>query len=134
MTAEVSGPDKVAWVHIENRRLLVGRNRGATRFYLPGGGREAGESDMQTLAREVLEELDVTIDINTATHVGTYQARRDGRDDYLVFVTYTAQHHGTVEPKAEVEELAWVTSVEGYLVTDAERQLMETLVARGVLD
>ena len=41
--------DKIAWIHLEERRLLVARNAGRERFYLPGGKREPGESDVQTL-------------------------------------------------------------------------------------
>lgn len=134
MTSGVAGFDKVGWVHIVDRRLLVGRNRGRSLFYLPGGAREQGESDLQTLAREVAEELGVTIRLESASHVGTYLSPRDGRDGHLRFITYTALHDGTIAPHSEVEELAWVTAADGHRVTDAERQLMATLAERGLLD
>ncbi|NUO34405.1 MAG: DNA mismatch repair protein MutT, partial [Dermatophilaceae bacterium] len=38
--------DKIAWIHLEQRRLLVARNAGRERFYLPAGKRETGESDL----------------------------------------------------------------------------------------
>lgn len=44
--------DKIAWIHLEQRRLLTARNAGRDRFYLPGGKREPGESDLETLVRE----------------------------------------------------------------------------------
>lgn len=134
MTPTHSGLEKVAWVHIVDRRLLVGRNRGASRFYLPGGHREPGESDLQTLSREVTEELGVIIKPETVSHVGTYQALRDGRDDLLTYIAYTAGHDGLIAARSEVKELAWVTSADGDRVTDAVRQVMTTLVDRGELD
>lgn len=130
----VVGADKIAWVHIENRRLLVARNEGAQRFYLPGGAREPGETDVQALAREVEEELAVRIDPTTARHIGTYVAQRDNSQDDLIFIAYSADHDGGPVASMEVAELAWITRSEGHLVTDAARQLMQTLVQRDVLD
>lgn len=132
--AKHSGVEKVGWVHIVDRRLLVGRNRGRTLFYLPGGAREDGESDLQTLAREVTEELGATIRLESVSHVGTYVVFRDGRDDLITFIAYTAEHEGDLTPHSEVEELAWVTSADGTRVTEAERELMATLVDRDLID
>ncbi|MFC7623584.1 NUDIX domain-containing protein [Microlunatus sp. GCM10028923] len=134
MTPRHSGVEKVAWVHVVERRLLVGRNRGRTLFYLPGGAREPGESDVQTLAREVTEELGVTIRLHTVSHVGTYLPTRDGRDDLLTYIAYTALHDGTIAPHSEVEELDWVTTADGDRVTGAVREVMATLVARNLID
>lgn len=130
----IVGVDKIGWVQIVDRRLLVGRNRNAQRFYLPGGGREPGETDVQTLVREVSEELGVRLNPGTASHVGTYVAARDNSPDELIVVAYTAEHQGEPTPSAEVVELAWVTSADGDVVTDAERQLMETLAERNLID
>lgn len=130
----VIGADKIAWVHIKNRRLLVARNEGAQRFYLPGGAREPGETDVQALAREVEEELAVRINPTTARHIGTYVAQRDNSHDDLIFIAYSADPDGEPVASMEVAELAWITSSEGHLVTDAARQLMQTLVQRDVLD
>lgn len=131
---DVVGPDKIGWVHVVDRRLLVGRNRGAERFYLPGGGREDGETDVETLVREAEEELGIRLDPDSAQLVGRYRARRDRSEDDLVFIAYTADHSGTPEPRMEVVELAWVTSADGDRVTDAERQLFRTLRAADLID
>ncbi|HET6311147.1 MAG TPA: NUDIX domain-containing protein [Candidatus Nitrosotalea sp.] len=40
---------------MENRRLLTVRTSGKDAFYLPGGKREPGESDLDALLREVRE-------------------------------------------------------------------------------
>ena len=49
--------DKLAWLRIENGRVLCTRSRGKDAFFLPGGKRESGESDEAELIREVREEL-----------------------------------------------------------------------------
>jgi len=52
---------KVAFVHVKDRKVLVALNRGNDTWFLPGGQREAGETEEQTLIREVKEELAVDI-------------------------------------------------------------------------
>jgi 8-oxo-dGTP pyrophosphatase MutT (NUDIX family) len=66
--------DTVAWVHLEDGRILCARPRGKDVFYVPGGKREGGESDLQTLLREIAEELTVALRPETVRHAGTYQA------------------------------------------------------------
>jgi 8-oxo-dGTP pyrophosphatase MutT (NUDIX family) len=132
--SRVTPPDKIAWILIRERKLLVGRNERATRFYLPGGGREDGETDLQVLEREIAEELSVRIDNSTALHVATVVARRDNSEDDLVYIAYSAEHHEEPRPSMEVVELAWVTTADGDRVTDAERQIMAILHGRGLVD
>ena len=45
--------DKLAWMRIENQKMLCVRTRGKDKFYNPGGKRKDGETDMQALVREV---------------------------------------------------------------------------------
>lgn len=46
--------DKVAWLHLEDARILSTRSRGKDAYYLPGGKREPGESGEQCLRREFI--------------------------------------------------------------------------------
>ncbi|MEV5840425.1 NUDIX domain-containing protein [Streptomyces sp. NPDC051985] len=66
-------PEKGAWVLVRDGRVLVTRNRGVDVFYFPGGKREPGGSDAETLAREIDEELQSRIDTTTMEHVGTVE-------------------------------------------------------------
>ena len=53
--------DKIAWIRLEDGAILSSRSRGKDVYYLPGGKREPGESDVDTLVREIREELSVAI-------------------------------------------------------------------------
>ena len=64
--------DKIAWIRLADGKILSTRSRGKDVYYLPGGKREPGETDVQTLVREIREELDVTIAPASASHVGTF--------------------------------------------------------------
>jgi len=71
--------DNVALVHIHDRKLLVARSRGKDRWYLPGGKREPGESDEETLTREIREELSVEMASPPEAWSGWPVTRRCGR-------------------------------------------------------
>ena len=62
--------DKLAWLHIENRKVQCVRSTGKSTFYLPGGKRDLGESDEEALLREIKEELTVDLDISTLSYFG----------------------------------------------------------------
>ena len=98
--------DTVAWVHLEDGRILCARPRGKDVFYVPGGKREGGESDLQTLLREIAEELTVALRPETVRHAGTYQA--DHPDGTVVLMScYTAEYSGALAASSEIDELAW---------------------------
>lgn len=127
--------DKVAWLRIEDGRVLAARSRGKDTFYLPGGKREPGESDVDTLLREVAEELSVTVVRGTASLVGTFEAPAHGRDaDVVVRMTcYTADYEGTLAPNNEVEELRWLGQADASLVSPASRLVLDHLYAESLI-
>ena len=125
--------EKIAWVVIRDGRLLVARNQGREKFYLPGGRQEPGETDAQTLAREIAEELTAVIVESTMRHVATVTADRDGADGSVHMTCYAADHHGKLVPASEIAEVAWVTGADLDQVSPAEQQVMAILMARGQL-
>jgi 8-oxo-dGTP pyrophosphatase MutT (NUDIX family) len=125
--------DKVAWIHLNgDGRLLTARNIGVTLFYLPGGRREPGESDADTLVREVAEELAVDVDPGSLEHVGTFE--EPGPASTVRRMTcYTAAYAGTPVATSEIEELRWLTLAERHHVSTIDQLVLDALAASGLL-
>ena len=124
--------DTVAWVCLEDGRILCARPRGMEVFFIPGGKREDGESDMQTLLREIAEELTVALRRETVRHVGTYQAEQP--DGTVVRMScYSAGYAGTLAASSEIDELAWFGYADRPRVPPVDQLLFDDLNAAGGL-
>jgi 8-oxo-dGTP diphosphatase len=124
--------DTVAWVHLERGRILCARPHGKDVFYIPGGKREGAETDLQTLRREITEELTVALAPETVRHVGTYEA---GHPDGTVvrMSCYTADYQGTLTASSEIDELAWFGYADRPRVPAVDQLLFDDLRAAGRL-
>jgi ADP-ribose pyrophosphatase YjhB (NUDIX family) len=128
--------DTVAWVRVENGRILCARPRGKDVFYIPGGKREGGESDLQVLLREISEELTVMLWPETVRHVGTYEAdQADGHPGGAVvrMSCYTGDYAGTLAPSSEIDELAWFCYADRSRVPAVDQLLFDDLKVAGEL-
>jgi 8-oxo-dGTP diphosphatase len=128
--------DTVAWVHLENARILCARPRGKDIFYIPGGKREGAESDLQTLLREIAEELTVALLPGTVTHLGTYEAVQPPGHPDAVRVRmscYAAGYSGTLAASSEIDELAWFRYADRPRVPAVDQLLFDDLRAAGQL-
>ncbi|MDT0446416.1 NUDIX hydrolase [Streptomyces johnsoniae] len=127
--------DTVAWVHLADGRILGARSRGKELFYIPGGKREPGESDVQTLVREVREELAVALDPDSAEHVGTYTAQAEGHPDGTLvrMACYTARHEGTPRASNEIEEIAWLSLADRHRTPLVDQAAFDALAEAGRL-
>ena len=128
--------DKLAWIHICNRRVLSTRSRGRDCYYIPGGKRELGESDLLALVREVREELSVDLDRATVEPFGVYTAQAHGhRAGIQVRMTcYQAAYHGELRAASEIEEVRWVTTADAHLCSPVDQIILRGLQARDLID
>ncbi|MFD1542297.1 NUDIX hydrolase [Nonomuraea guangzhouensis] len=127
--------DKIAWVHLQDGKILSTRSRGKDAYYIPGGKREPGETDLDTLIREIDEELAVAIIPASATHFGTFQAQAHGHANGVTvqMTCYTADYRGTPTPSSEIEELTWLTYADRDRVSPVDQIIFDHLHQTGRL-
>ncbi|NBH02928.1 NUDIX domain-containing protein [Amycolatopsis sp. SID8362] len=126
--------DKIAWLHPLDGRILSTRSRGKDVYYLPGGKREPGESDAETLIREIHEELDVAIVPGSITPAGVFEAEAHGHAGTPVRMTcYTAEYSGTLKASSEIEEVAWLTYADRDRVSAVDQLIFDHLHETGQL-
>jgi len=118
-------------------RLLEVRKRGTVKYILPGGKREEGESDVETLVREIDEELGCQLRSETIVFLGCFSDAAADMDNTAVTVRlYAAQHIGEPSPRSEIENLKWFspdTENSSILAPSLENQIVPSLSAWGHL-
>ncbi|WP_328612561.1 NUDIX domain-containing protein [Amycolatopsis sp. NBC_00355] len=127
--------DKIAWLHLVDGRILSTRSRGKDVYYLPGGKREPGETDAQTLVREVREELSVEIAEPAIQPAGVFEAQADGKASGVVvrMTCFTADYTGTLVASSEIEEIAWLGYADRARVSAVDKIIFDHLHESGQL-
>ena len=121
--------DKLAWIHVRNRRVLAARSHGKEAFYMPGGKRESGESDCAALIREIREELSISLRADSIVSAGQFRAQADAKPlGVMVRITcYEASFDGEIRPASEIAEVVWLRHADGDRCSAAARLVLEHL-------
>ena len=103
---------KAGGVIIRDRKFLVTRSAGKDFFIAPGGKLEKDETPHQALKRELTEEIQIDIDLNTLENLGTFYAEAAGKDGIMLemFVFIVNDYKGEPTPSSEVEEIKWINT------------------------
>ena len=101
---------KYGLVAFRDRRLLLCRPYAFPDLIMPGGLREAGESHMVTLLREIREELgpDAVLDESSLRWFGHFEDLAAGLANTVIEMdVYRGELRGELVASAEIAELVW---------------------------
>ena len=127
--------DKIAFIEIQDGKILSTKSKGKTKYYIPGGKREEGESDEQTLIREIHEELSIDILPNTSEYIGKFSAQSDGAKEGInvIMTCYKAKYSGSLLANNEIEEIRWLNYNELDIISEVDKKIFKFLNERGEL-
>ena len=127
--------DKLAWIELRDGKILSTRSKGRTRYFLPGGKREAGETDFQALYREIQEELSINLVEESVTFTGIFQAQADSHPEgvQVKMTCYRGAYTGTIVPANEIEEVVWLSYQDRYLTSAVDQIIFDWLKERELL-
>ena len=127
--------DKLAWIYLKDKKILVTRTKGKDAWFMPGGKRIEGETDEHALVREVKEELNLDLIPSSIRFYGTFQAQAyDKPSGTLVRLTcYTADFNGTPVPTNEIAAFDYFNYAQKEKTTPAGYLLFEDLKQKGLL-
>lgn len=127
--------DKLAWIELQDGKILGTRSKGKDVFYIPGGKREEGESDEQALCREIQEELSVNLLPESIQYLETFQAQAHGHAEGIIvkMTCYTAQYDGQLEASSEIEEIRWLYHEDKAICSTVDVLIFDWLHERGLL-
>ncbi len=128
--------DKLAWIHIKERRVLGTLSKGKDTYYLPGGKREVGETDEQALLREIKEELTVNLAPDTLEFVGQFEAQAHGKPKGVKvrMTCYSGEYSGTLKANAEIAEICWLNHDDRFKCSAVDIIILDSLKESKLID
>ena len=127
--------DKIAWIYLKDKKILSTLSKGKDKYYIPGGKREIYENDVETLVREIKEELSVDIEIDSIRYYGAFKAQAHGQKEGIVvkMSCYTSDFKGELKEDSEISKIVWLTYNDLDKISPVDKLIFEDLHNKGLL-
>ena len=121
--------DKIALLYLKDGKILSTLSKGKDTYYLPGGKREPGETDEETLVRECREELSIDINKDTIKYYGTFSAQAHGKAEGVLvkMICYMADFDGELKANSEIQEIRWLKYSDLDKISPVDKLIFEDL-------
>ncbi|OGY23068.1 MAG: hypothetical protein A2Y57_00170 [Candidatus Woykebacteria bacterium RBG_13_40_7b] len=97
---------KISLAIIKDDKILLVRNKGFKSLLSPGGQLEKDEGDLESLQREIKEELNTVVDGDSLKYLETFEDLAADREDTKVRIKlYLGEIKGNPTPSSEVSEI-----------------------------
>ncbi len=128
--------DKIAWIYIKDKKILSTLSKGKDKYYIPGGKREQYENDIETLVREIKEELSVDILTDSVRYYGAFKAQAHGKKEGIIvkMSCYMADFNGELKEDSEISKIVWLTYDDLEKISPVDKLIFEDLHAKGLID
>jgi 8-oxo-dGTP pyrophosphatase MutT (NUDIX family) len=128
---------KSALVVIKDNKILMTREgQNEFVFYMLGGTIEDGESEIDCLLREVVEEAGVQVDANSLKYLAEFENGAHGKINTRVNIKlYYGELVGEAVPSSEVVEIAYFdSSIDPKHLTPVSEEIFAWLNAQGYIN
>lgn len=94
-------------VVVKGDKLLLAYSKNKKAWYLPGGKIDEGESSLETLQREIFEELNIVLNVERLKYYCHITAPAYGEDPPIIMEQdcFIYQLNEKIEPKNEIGEV-----------------------------
>ncbi|CAL68019.1 NUDIX hydrolase [Christiangramia forsetii] len=127
--------DKLAYIHIQDKKILMSLSKGKSTWYIPGGKRDKDESDTEALEREVEEELSVNLISESFIKYGVFEAQAHGHPEGTVvrMTCYTADYKGMLKAASEIAKLEFFPYSRKSESSPVDHLIFDDLKKKGLL-
>lgn len=127
--------DKLAYIYIKDKEILMALNRGNDTYYIPGGKREGSEINEEALIREVKEELDIDLIPETIKYYGIFEAQAHNKPAGIIvrMTCFTADFKGEIKPSKEIQDIAYYTYVQRDIIGPVDQIIFDDLKIKGLI-
>lgn len=128
--------DKLAYILIKNKKILLSLSKGKDTWYIPGGKREGKESDSETLIREIKEELSVDLNLSSIKRYGIFEAQAHGHPKGTIvrMSCYTSTYSGTLKAASEIEKLEFFPFSRKSETSPVDHLIFDDLKAKKLIE